>query len=102
MDEDVYVQSVGFELELPGGKEVFAGYIGISFCSPEEFDQIVESGVTLSELFKDVDAPIKLLRPVPLEEAIADKNQYNDIIDMVREELRKEHHDNLKEKESEK
>lgn len=101
MDEDVYVQSVGFELELPGGKKVFAGFIGMAFCSPEEFDEIINSGATLGDLLQDVETPIKLQKPIPLEEAIAGQDNYNDIVDMVREELKKEHHENLKEKEKE-
>lgn len=82
---------------LPSGKEVFGKFMGLSLCEPDEWEEIKESGKGLEDFLADGKSII-FQDPIPLEKAITDGDQYNDVIDVIREELRRDHHKDLKEK----
>lgn len=93
MDE-FYVQSIGIKMVLPNGKTVLGKFMGMAMCSPEEWEEMKENN--LWDHLAEGDCLI-MQNPIPLEKAMAGQENYNDVIDIIREELRKDHHDNLKE-----
>lgn len=97
MDEQVYVQSIAIKMKLPDGGHTTGKFMGIALCSPEQWEQIKNSDKGLADWLVEGEDSILFQDPMSLEEAISDKENYNDIVDMVREELRNEHHEQLKE-----
>lgn len=93
MSEPVYVQSIGVRLRLPGGKEVMGKFTGLSFCSPDVWNQIKNADEGIESFLSEKNCLV-FSDPIPLEKAVAGKD-YNDIVDVIREEVRKEHHNDL-------
>lgn len=96
MDKEIYMQSVFIKFQLPNGKEAWGKFSGISEFTPEEWEEIAENKGT-----EELIAPgtsILFKNPEPLGEVIVDKEQYNDIVDIIREAARREHHEELREK----
>jgi len=95
-NDDVYVQTFITKMKMPGGKTRTGKFMGIALFSPEEFEKISEKYETLDQLFVEDEQCILMGKPIHIEEAITGDEKH-DIVEMVREELRKEHHDQLKE-----
>lgn len=98
-DKQYFVQTIGIKMNLPNGTQTIGKFMGLAICEPKQWQEILDSEKPLGELLAEKDG-VMFTNPIPLKEAIVDGDQYNDIIDIIREEASKDHHDELKEKEN--
>lgn len=95
MDEQVWVQSVAVTMKLPSGEVVTGKFTGLAICSPGDWGEL-----TARESLADAlhgDTPIIFTSPTPLDKLISSDSDQHDMIDSIRAELRREHHDKLSE-----
>lgn len=98
-NDDVYVQTFITKMNMPGGEKRVGKFMGIAIFDPDEFEQIKKEYGSIGDLFVDDEQCILMGKPIPIQEAITGENK-NDIVDMVRQELRREHHQELTETEN--
>lgn len=94
--EDVYVQTFITKIKMPDGERRIGKFMGLALFSPEEFKKICAEYDSLKECFVKDEQCIMLGEPRHIEEAITGEEKH-DIVELVREELRREHHQELKE-----
>lgn len=94
--EDVYVQTFIVRMKMPDGEKRAGKFMGLALFGPDEFSEITKEFDTLEELFVEDEQCIIMGQPIHIEQAISGEEK-TDIVKMVREELRRDHHSELKE-----
>lgn len=95
-NKDVFVQTFITKMKMPGGEKRVGKFMGIAIFTPDEYEEIKKEYGSLEECFVEDEQCIMMGKPIPLQQAITGDDK-NDIVDMVRQELRREHHQELSE-----